>query len=87
MVGIIDLGAIAYDSRSPLYSVKIIQLQCYGDEVVKPLFLITFLQQDNVHPHLASISINHLEAVQIILLPRRPRSSVELVCYMMDRQI
>ncbi|UYV80607.1 hypothetical protein LAZ67_19000941 [Cordylochernes scorpioides] len=70
-------GAIAYDSRSPLLRIQgTMTAQRYVDDVLRPVTLPylqgvpnAFYQQDNARPHIARISQQALQVVQMLPWP------------------
>ncbi|UYV64260.1 hypothetical protein LAZ67_3000095, partial [Cordylochernes scorpioides] len=75
--GIMVLGAIAYDSRSPLLPIQgTMTAQRYADDVLRPATLPylqgvpnALYQQDNARPHTARISQQALQDVQMLPWP------------------
>ncbi|UYV68823.1 GPRMGL2 [Cordylochernes scorpioides] len=75
--GIMDWGAIAYDSRSPLLRIQgTMTAQRYLDDVLRPVTLPylqgvpnALYQQDNARPHTARISQQALQDVQMLPWP------------------
>ncbi|UYV65857.1 hypothetical protein LAZ67_3005721, partial [Cordylochernes scorpioides] len=75
--GIMVWGAIAYDSRSPLLRIQgTMTAQRYVDDVLRPVTLPylqgvpnALYQQDNARPHIARISQQALQDVQMLPWP------------------
>ncbi|UYV66530.1 Transposase [Cordylochernes scorpioides] len=75
--GIMVWGAIAYDSRSPLFRIQgTMTAQRYVDDVLRPVTLPylqgvpnALYQQDNARPHTARISQQALQDVQMLPWP------------------
>ncbi|UYV84139.1 hypothetical protein LAZ67_X001302 [Cordylochernes scorpioides] len=75
--GIMVWGAIAYDSRSPLFRIQgPMTAQRYVDDVLRPVTLPylqgvpnALYQQDNARPHTARISQQALQDVQMLPWP------------------
>ncbi|UYV72477.1 hypothetical protein LAZ67_9003309, partial [Cordylochernes scorpioides] len=72
--GIMVWGAIAYDSRSPLLRIQgTMTAQRYVDDVLRPVTLQgvpnALYQQDNARPHIARISQQALQDVQMLPWP------------------
>lgn len=98
-VGVMVWGAICYGSRSPLIFIQgSMTARRYIDVVLDPAAIPyvqgianAMFQQDNARPHIARISVDHLEQANVRILPWPPRSPdlspIEHVWDMMGRRL